>query len=293
MSENPSALLRLWEEFSAAEPKAVFGGIYAAKGGYHNTRYNHQHGIHGGKPGDYSVQTGADLRGPADKAAALDLTFSDAQKSDFRTIAKYTTRLISAMKARDERLFYRGKMVVRECFGNSDTDRAVEGWSLYRGYAVSSDPSHQWHLHISFFREFVENWDAVKGTLEVLLGQPVDKPAPPAQDNDEDDMPTAQEIAQAVWSLSMDPRATADRIGAPELSTTQKIRMDDALVEVRARIADTDAAQDDQYADLQRKLSAVRDDQAKLENAVQGLYAKFDSLIAELRKANGETPPAA
>lgn len=278
MSENPSALMRLWEEFSEAEPKAVFGGIYAAKGGYHNTRYNHQHGIRGGKPGDYSVQANADLHGPADKAAAVDLTFSDAQKSDFRTIAKYTTRLINAMKNRDDRLFYKGKMVVRECFGNADSDRAVEGWSLYRGYAVSSDPSHQWHLHISFFREYVENWDAVKGTLEVLLGQPADKPAPPAQ-HDEDDMPTVKDLME----YEIQPGKTADTIGGPELDPKQSIRFQDAIAEIRARVADTDADQKAQYEALQAKLTEVRADNLVLTKAVQGLYAKFDALLGELR----------
>lgn len=169
MSANPSALVRLVKEFTKAEKDAVNAGIFAAKSGYHNTRSNHQRGVNGGKPSDYSIQAAADKRGPANKAAATDITFRSAQRGDFRIIAKYTKRLINAMKARDKRLFYKGKAVVRECFGNADNDRQVEGWSLYRGYAVSSDPSHLWHIHISFHREFVENWEAVKGVLDVLL----------------------------------------------------------------------------------------------------------------------------
>lgn len=171
MSANPSALVRLYEEFEAVEGQLRLGGIYAGKPGYHNTRNNHIAGRSGGSPGDYSIQASYDERGDGNKAAAIDLTFADAQRSDFKTISKYTKRLINAMRDRDKRLFHNGDPVVRECFGNADDDREVEGWSMYRGYAVSSDSSHLWHIHISFHRWAVENWDACRGVLDVLLNR--------------------------------------------------------------------------------------------------------------------------
>jgi hypothetical protein len=176
MGANPGALIRLWEEFSEEEDDVLLGGIYAGKGGYHNTRHNHQRGIYGGSPGDYSIEASLDKLGSNSKAAAIDLTFKTAQRSDFKVIAKYSKRLWNAMEGRDSRLFYDGKPVVREFFGNTDDDREVEGYSLYRSYPVSSDISHLWHIHISFHRWAVENWAAVKGVLLVLLDQEEDMP---------------------------------------------------------------------------------------------------------------------
>lgn len=171
MSANPSALLRLWNEFEKVEPDALLSGIFAAKSGYHNTRANHLADRNGGDPDDYSVQSSLDKAGPSDKAAAIDITFKTAQRSDFRIISKYCKRMMNAMEDRDERLFYGGKPVVREFFGNTDLDRDVEGWSLYRDRSATSDSSHLWHMHISFHRWAVENWAAVSGVLAILLGQ--------------------------------------------------------------------------------------------------------------------------
>lgn len=169
---NPDALVRLVSEFTKAEPQARNAGIYAAKGGYHNTRAHHLAGTYGGSKTDYSIVPAADKLGSSTLAAATDISFEDARlRSDFHTIAKYSARLYRAFSTRDKRLFYQGQAVVREFFGNIDLDRTVEGWSLYRGYALSSDPTHQWHIHISFHRKFVENWDAVRGVLDVLLAR--------------------------------------------------------------------------------------------------------------------------
>lgn len=185
MSQNPSALRRLYSEFSATEPDARNSGIYAAKSGYHNTRAHHLAGSHNGSKSDDSIELAIDRQGPADKAAAVDISFDSARlRSDFRTIATYSQRLLRAFKARDPRLFAQVQgqpagvkhAVVREFFGNTDLDRQVEGWSLHLGEARSSDSSHQWHIHLSFHRAFVESWPAVSGVLDVLLGRPITPP---------------------------------------------------------------------------------------------------------------------
>lgn len=211
MSETPDALWRLWSEFDDAEPQAVFGGIYANKRGYHNTRNNLRNQ---GRWSDYSIQAAADKRGPGDKAAAVDITFRDAQASRFGTIAKYTRRVINAMRDRDKRLFHGGAAVWREVFGNADLDREVEGWSLYRGYAVSSDSSHLWHIHLSCHRQFVENEDAVEGMLAILLDKPVVIPAPKPDPEPKPEQPKdwwdtvnkneAQEVMEAAIEAKMD-----------------------------------------------------------------------------------------
>jgi hypothetical protein len=195
-NRTPGALLRLVREFCNAEPDARNSGIAALKSGYHNSRENHLHptSTNGGHAGDYSIQLAVDRLGAADCAAAVDISFDTARlHGDFRIIAKYSTRLMNAFKARDPRLFYKGKAVVREFFGNTDLDRTVEGWSLLHNRAVSSDPSHQWHIHISFHRAYVENFDAVKGVLDVLLAR---TPKPPVvKPPTGDDMTQAQFIA--------------------------------------------------------------------------------------------------
>jgi hypothetical protein len=229
MSANPSGIVRLWNEFKERSPdKAdlVLGGIYAAKSGYHNTRANHVNDVNGGSPSDYSVQLTTDKRGPSDKAAALDITFNTARRSDFRVIAKYSKRLYTAMVNRDPRLFYQGKAVVREFFGNTDLDRVVEGYSLYRARPASSDTSHLWHIHISFHREFVENYEALKGVLAILLGEPLVKPDPVKPPTEDSETVTPQEIeavaaraADLVWFERLtNPRSPAGTV-APHAST--------------------------------------------------------------------------
>lgn len=231
MSANPDAIVKVWTEFKRLSPDRndlVLGGIFAGKGGYHNTRANHLANRNGGSRSDYSVQLTTDKRGPSDKAAALDITFNTARKSDFRIIAKYSQRLLKAFKAKDSRLFYKGKAVVREFFGNTDLDRTVEGWSLYRGRAVSSDSSHLWHIHISFHREYVENYEAIKGVLDVLLDRksaPVPKPTPPPNGKDNDEMPTPKELWDVKYleyidengNTKRDDRSAADILFATHL----------------------------------------------------------------------------
>lgn len=187
MSQNPSALVRLMNEFCDAELDARNSGIYAAKTGYHNTRANHVNDVSGGNPGDYSIKLAVDKRGPSDKAAAVDISFDSARLlGDFSNIAVYSRRLYDACQARDPRLFDGEQSVIREWFGNTDSDRTVEGWTFHRttdgsSGPASSDSSHLWHIHISFHRAYVENWDAVSGVLDVLLDRPL--PTPPPEDD--------------------------------------------------------------------------------------------------------------
>src|SRR5690606_15341013 len=36
----------------------------------------------------------------------------------------------------------------------------------------TADSSHLWHIHISFFRAFVSNWDVLASLVSVLAGEP-------------------------------------------------------------------------------------------------------------------------
>ncbi len=155
----------LWQQLQALEPSSKLGGIYANKPGYHNARKN--------LPSwDYSVcDDPPDQWGPSDKAAAIDWTFPDAQAGDYKTISKYTKRLLlSAQDLDDPRLDG-----WREFFGNADDDSYVEGWDCRYYCASTSDPSHLWHLHISECRDQVANKANKEALLSVLKGETVEQ----------------------------------------------------------------------------------------------------------------------
>jgi hypothetical protein len=164
---NPSRITNemwwLWEQFHKMEPKAQLGGFYANKPGYHNIR--------GALPRfDYSVVSIKDQLGPADKCAAVDITFPDAQSAHYTLIARYSGRLMASGKdMKDERGNY-----LREFFGQTNADKHVEGWDYQKVCpSTSADSSHLWHIHISFVRAFVANPKAMRACLSILSAEPV------------------------------------------------------------------------------------------------------------------------
>lgn len=169
-----------WTQLAALEPASELGGIYAPKSGYHNTRANNE--AHW--PGNYSIREAEDQHGPRDKSAAVDWTFPNAQRGDYSTIGKYTARLLASGRDRnDPRLD-----VLREFYGQANTDSHVEGWDCRHLVPVTSDSSHLWHLHFSFSRAHVEDMAAMDAVLSVLRGEPLAQwrartgatPTPPA-----------------------------------------------------------------------------------------------------------------
>lgn len=135
------------------------GGIYANKPGFHNTRNQNS-------SGNYSCQGVRNQRGPGDKAAAYDITYTDAQSGNYGTIADHSTRLYNAGKNNDPRMkgWY-------EFFGNIDWDTAVEGWNYARAQAASSDSSHLWHIHLSELREMLNCWVNKDAAWSVMVGE--------------------------------------------------------------------------------------------------------------------------
>jgi hypothetical protein len=163
---NPSRITAqmwaFWAAFKALEPTALLGGIYANKAGYHNQR--------AALPStDYSVRDAIDRKGPSDKAAAIDLTFPDAQAGRYGTIDRYSSRLLaSGQDKNDERGDY-----LKEFFGQADSDSGVEGWDFRRGVASTSDSSHLWHIHISVTRAHLTDPKAFRALLSILAGESV------------------------------------------------------------------------------------------------------------------------
>lgn len=164
-SEITDAEWWLWLHLEALHPPGKLGGILAKKKGYHATgQYNLDH-----YPTNYSIRDAPDRTGPwwKSKASALDWTFPTAQAGDFTQIDKYTSRLMkSALDQADPRL----DMVLVEFYGQADNDRAVEGYDERDEHAATSDPSHLWHIHLSFIRSECGDFWGMWALLTVLMG---------------------------------------------------------------------------------------------------------------------------
>lgn len=160
----PDAVWWLWLTFDRLHPDVRLAGIYADKPGFHNTGAKNASEW----PSNYSIRDKINQSGPGwMKASALDLTFPDAQRGDYRSIDKYTSRLVaSAHDKADPRL----DLILFEFYGQADNDRAVEGYNEYREEAVTSDSSHLWHIHLSFIRSKVGDWWGMWALYTVLAG---------------------------------------------------------------------------------------------------------------------------
>jgi hypothetical protein len=152
------------------EPKSRNGGTYADKPGSHNIGSALPDYGPGDSRTDHSIRDPANRRGPwwRSKCAADDWTFVDAQAGDYTTIIRYTKRTIAAMRdlndpRPDDTYFY--------ILGQADNDRAVEGWSE-RDDAVttSSDLTHLWHIHHSYWRDIVGSFPHMWAVLTIDMG---------------------------------------------------------------------------------------------------------------------------
>jgi hypothetical protein len=173
MGYSTPAINSVWERVHEAIPSTQLGGIYGNKPGYHNCRANLP-------SSDYSVQKPDDKKGDAQAGAGLDLTFPNNE--DEKRLMK---RLMDAGRAGDPRVHN-----LRECFGTVDGQN-VTGWDFRGMYPVTSDDSHLWHIHISWYRLFATDQKTADDVVSVLLGDEYE-----ADDMNKDD--TRAEIAAAL-----------------------------------------------------------------------------------------------
>jgi hypothetical protein len=161
-NKTTDAVYSVYHYVKAVYAAARYGGGYTFKPGFHaSADDNLEHW-----PGNYSVAEAINRQEPRGVGRALDITLP------LSLMILLTGRLAAAVKARDPRL--RG---LREFFGTLDGS-VVYGRS-HRGpdtawYESTADSSHLWHLHLSVFTPFADDWDALDAVLSVLLGESLD-----------------------------------------------------------------------------------------------------------------------
>lgn len=125
---------------------------------------NHTYGYHRARAAlpedDYSVVLPMDKQGPEWAASALDIKPPDEEHQ-----ARLTRRLLRAARSRDPRL----TRAVREFYGSAD-GTTVAGWDLPTGRAATSDDSHLWHVHLSFYRLNLARPALLAPVADVLAG---------------------------------------------------------------------------------------------------------------------------
>jgi LysM repeat protein len=161
----PDALVRAGKEAAKEIPSAKFSGVLGDR--------NHTYGYHRGRnvlpKNDYSVTLSLDKQGPAGAASALDISLSAAQM-------KVVTKRLrdAALDPNDTAM-----EAVREFYGTLD-GKKVFGLihDSEQGYwrNSTSDSSHLWHIHISFFRKYANNYAAVRKVIDVMKGVKASKP---------------------------------------------------------------------------------------------------------------------
>jgi hypothetical protein len=227
-------LYAFWVGFKTFEPAARLGGTYARKPHFHSSVEDNL----ANWPSSYSIREAINRQAPRTVARAIDLTLSTT------LMKRYTSRLRAAALADDPRL-----ACVKEFYGTTN-GTSVYGLthtlpdSDWRG--STSDSSHLWHIHLSFFTPFVDDARALAGVLSVLKGQslaawlaetgqqPPTKPKPPTTPDDGDDwgrtlimaLPTVSDntaplgARKAVQSLlaarGYPPENTFDSRGRPD-----------------------------------------------------------------------------
>lgn len=172
----------LWLEPGSQD---VDSGIFANKPGYHNSRKNLL--ANPDWRNDYSIRLAPDKEGPADKAAGFDWTFRTAQGGNYARIIFYSDRVEAAFNRRDPRLYG-----FREVLCQADTDLQAEGFDFVSWTRRTPDDSHLWHMHFSKLRKYINDRRSYDAMLSILSGQSLA--------DWEEDMPTAEEIATAVWN---------------------------------------------------------------------------------------------
>jgi len=145
-----------------AVTSARFGGGYTFKPGFHaSVNDNIEHW-----PTNYSIRDAINRQNPQTVGRAVDITLSGSE------MVKRTRYLANAAAANDPRLacvkeFY-GTLNGSSVYGLTHTGPGTD-WR-----SSSADSSHLWHIHLSFFTPYSDDWAALAGVVSVLKGESLD-----------------------------------------------------------------------------------------------------------------------
>lgn len=197
---NAPAVVKFTEAFfdlhKATAPAAlkndlIMAGMTVNKGGYHSEiEWLRAH-----KPGDYSIQRAADRTSPGNYGAAVDITFRSAQAGNYAMISHYMK--LAANGLRSPKVYAADGVTntFREMIGTIDGKKPITV-SFYREALLAQDDrSHMYHIHFSFTRRWLNDFDVYEPLLDLLFpDRPLPSP-PPAPTPVP--IPTEEEIAMA------------------------------------------------------------------------------------------------
>lgn len=128
---------------------------HKARGGYHQSRMDNP-------AKNYSIVRPDDQGGPADAAAAIDMTLSDA---DMRLC---TNRLVAAFtNTNDPRRKY------LNAFNGTQDGKVARRWDVYARKVSAASNDHLWHVHVEIRRKYAASPVAMKAILSILKGESV------------------------------------------------------------------------------------------------------------------------
>lgn len=158
-AKTPDAIYSIFYHVKQKVPGARYGGGYTLKPGFHASVNDNL----ARWPSNYSIRDAINRREPHGVGRAVDITLST---SDMKRLTEY---LRAAVEKNDARL-----QPLREFFGtlNGSTvyGRAHDGpATAWR--STSADSSHLWHIHLSIFTPYANDWEALAGIVSVLIGE--------------------------------------------------------------------------------------------------------------------------
>jgi hypothetical protein len=157
----PDAIWRYWCVVGDVVPGIMLSGIYANKPHYHNTVNANLKNW----PDSYSVRYALDTKmGPPTMARAIDLSMNNEQMK-LRTGFLRDAALAKDVRLRGLREFY-GTLDGKSVYGLSQNDDTAQNWRQ-----VSSDSSHLWHKHQSFWAAHCNDWNYIEPITSVFLGE--------------------------------------------------------------------------------------------------------------------------
>ncbi|HEX2905038.1 MAG TPA: hypothetical protein VHO01_16410, partial [Jatrophihabitans sp.] len=228
--------------------------------------------------GDYSRTYAPDLGGDGWAAAALDISLSP------ELMRVVTGRLMTAMKNGDPRT-----KALREFFGTLDGNY-VTGWDRHNPDVAwddsytASDDSHLWHIHLSFYRMYVNDLAALLPIADVIAGITSNyKPSSGVAVEIGADSLSAAEVAELKAHITNTGNAVIARVLQDLGGTKQRIKNYEAeLTGLRDYLRDLTLALAGQKSALPggTKITSLGGVHKAVIAELDGIVARIDKLAA-------------